>query len=198
MKRKVLASALLLSALAFTSVHAAESSSPYGIVNFSTCVSDSKMGKQEQDAFEALKQQLSMQIEGTEKQLNDIAAKFNDPDYLDGLSPEAEEDLKNKFRMLNEEMNRYQNQYYQTMNQANMRIVQNLSTAIGAASAKVAKEKKLSLVLNKDACFYYADSLDITKTVIAEMDKSFTPDVKKAPTPAPESKAPPAKPEQKK
>ena len=118
-------------------------------------------------------------LEDTEKQLGDLTAKFNDPEYLDGLSPEAEEELKNKFRTLNEELGRYQNQYYQVMNQANMRIVQTISTGINSASEKVAKDKKLNMVVNKDACFFYAPTLDVTNLIIAEMDKNFATDSKK-------------------
>lgn len=164
-----------------TSAFSADAAPSCGIVNFGTCASDSKLGKQEQASFDSLKKQMSSILEDTEKQLNDIAAKFNDPEYLDGLSPEAEEELKNKFRTLNEELNRYQNQYYQVMNQANMRIMQTISNSIGAASEKVAKEKKLNMVVNKDACFFYIPGLDVTSLVIAEMDKSFTADAKETP-----------------
>jgi Skp family chaperone for outer membrane proteins len=66
-----------------------------------------------------------------------------------------------------------------------MRIIQTLSTAINAASAKVAKDKKLSMILNKDACFYYADALDMTKPVIVEMDKGYSAEQKPAAAPAP-------------
>lgn len=181
MKRRfipVLITAMGLSSFAFS----ADAAPNFGIVNFGTCVSDSKLGKQEQASFENLKKQMSTLLEDTEKQLNELAAKFNDPEYLDGLSPEAEEELKVKFRTLNEELSRYQNQYYQVMNQANMRIIQTLSTSINSASEKVAKDKKLNMVVNKDACFYYVPALDVTSSVIAEMDKNFAQDSKKQPS----------------
>lgn len=60
-----------------------------------------------------------------------------------------------------------------------MRIIQSLSTSISTASEKVAKDKKLAAVLNKDASFYYSPSLDVTKSVIAEMDKTFEQEEKK-------------------
>ena len=179
MKRHLIPS-FLLSLLLSSAAFSAEAQN-LGVVNFGTCVSDSKLGQQEQASFETLKKQMTMTMEETEKQLTDLTAKFNDPDYLDGLSPEAEEDLKTKFRTLNEDLNRYQNQYYQVMNQANMRIVQTLSTSINNASEKVAKEKKFNMVLNKDACFYYVPSLDVTTQVIAQMDKDFKPEGKKTP-----------------
>ena len=177
MKQRLIST--FLASLLCTTAFAAEPAQPFGVVNFNTCISDSKLGIQEQASFESLKKQMSNLLEDTEKQLNDLTAKFNDPDYLDGLSPEAEEELKNKFRSLNEELNRYQNQYYQVMNQANMRIIQTLSNSINTASEKVAKDKKLNLILNKEACFYYTPALDITTLVIAEMDKTFVPDTKK-------------------
>ncbi|MCI0381620.1 MAG: OmpH family outer membrane protein [Chlamydiae bacterium] len=144
-----------------------------GIANFATCMSESKYGKQEQASFESLKKQLSSLLEDTEKQLNEIAAKFNDSDYMDGLSPESEDELKNKFRTLNEELNRYQNQYYQVLNQANMKILQSINAKIQTAADKVAKDKKLTTVINKDACFFYAPNLDVTSSIVTEMDKNF-------------------------
>lgn len=171
-------SLFILAASLTTSAFAAEAPS-IGVVNFSNCVTDSKLGKQEQASFEALKNQMSGLLEDTEKQLNEISAKFNDPEYLDGLSPDAEEELKNKFRTLSEEMNRYQNQYYQVLNQANMKIIQTISTGINAASENVATKNKLKAVLNKDACFYFAPTLDVTNQVVSEMDKNYDQENKK-------------------
>jgi outer membrane protein len=169
----------LLIAVGLTSTALSADALNFGIVNFGTCVTESKLGKQEQASFESLKKQMTALLEDTEKQLNDLAAKFNNPEYLDGLSPEAEEDLKNKFRTLNEDLGRYQNQYYQVMNQANMKILQTLSTSINAASEKVAKDRKLNMVVNKEACFYFTPGLDVTNLIIAEMDKNFAQDSKK-------------------
>jgi outer membrane protein len=178
MKRRFVPTLLIAMALT-TAAFSAETVPSFGIVNFGTCVSDSKLGKQEQASFESLKKQMANLLEETEKQLNEMAAKFNDPEYLDGLSPEAEEELKNKFRTLNEELSRYQNQYYQVMNQANMRVMQTLAVSINTASEKVAKDKKLSMVVNKDACFYFTPALDVTQFVVTEMDKNFAQESKK-------------------
>lgn len=153
-------------------------SATVGIVNFSTCITDSKIGKQEQTSFESLKKQMTSLLEDTEKQLNEISGKFNDSEYMDGLSPEAEEELKNKFRTLSEEMNRYQNQYYQVLQQANMRVFQVVGNSVTNASEKVAQSKKLNLIANKEAFFYYSPDLDVTTLVVAEMDKKFDEDAK--------------------
>lgn len=145
----------------------------FGVVNFNQCVSDSKIGKHEQANFESIKKQMTVLIEETEKEINEINLKFNDPEYMDGLSPEAEDQLKTKFRLLNEEMSRHQNDYYQKLNQANMRILQSLGIIIQQAAERVAAEKHLTGVINKDAFFFYMPTLDVTNLVIVEMDKTF-------------------------
>ena len=151
-----------------------------GVVNFATCVSDSKIGQEEQANFENIKKQLGAHLEQTEKELTTLAGKLNDPEYMDGLSPEAETALKEKIQGLNEELSRYQNQYYQVLNQANMKVVQLLSSKVNAASEVVAKEKKLELVVHKDVCFFYSAGLDITPAVVATMDKIYEKEKKDA------------------
>ncbi len=161
----------------FTTGFAATDTKPQvGIVNFATCMSDSKYGKQEQGSFDSLKKQMASLLEDTEKQLNELAAKFNDAEFMDGLSPEAEMEMKTKFQTLNEEMNRYQSQYYQVMNQANLKIYQNMMGKIQTAAEKVSKDKKLNMVMNKEACFFFMPTLDVTNSVIAEMDKLYDQD----------------------
>jgi outer membrane protein len=171
----------LLTAIGCTaSAFSAEHSLPFGIFNFGACANDSKLGKQEQASLESLKKQMSSLLEETEKQLNELATKFNDPEYLDGLSPEAEEELNQKFRSLNEELNRYQNQYYQVMNQAQMRVMHTLTTSINNASKKVAEDQKLIMIVNKDACSYGSSEYDMSHLIVAEMDKNFAQEAKKS------------------
>jgi outer membrane protein len=164
-------------ACSITSVSAAEASSV--VVNFSTCITDSKYGKKEQENFENLRKQLSGLIEDTEKEIKDLSAKFEDTEYLDSLSPKAEEEMKTRLQTLNEDMSRYQGQFYQVMQQANMQLIHKMSTQIARASEKVAKDKKIDYVINKEACFYFKPELDLTSQVISEMDKNFEVDAKK-------------------
>ena len=149
-----------------------------GVVNFSSCITDSKYGKKEQENLENLRKQMASLIENTEKELKEIATKFEDTEYLDSLSPKAEEELKVKFQTLQEDLGRYQNQFYQVLNHANYQMVQKLSASISSAAEKVAKSKKLDYVINKEACFYIRPDLDVTPFVINEMDKTFELDTK--------------------
>lgn len=144
-----------------------------GVVSFADCIARSKVGQAEQTKFETLKKQLGSYLETTEKELKDIASKLNDREYLDGLSPEAEAELKAKAQSLNEEMMRYQGQYYQTLNQTNSQIVQQLGAQVASASELVAKEQKLSIILNQEACFYRDDAVNVTDQVIHVLDELF-------------------------
>jgi outer membrane protein len=148
------------------------------VVNFSTCITNSKYGKKEQENFENLRKQLATMVDDTEKELKEISTKLEDSEYLDSLSPKAEEELKARFQTLNDDLSRYQGQFYQVMQQANMQLVHKMSTQITRASEKVAKDKKLDYVINKEACFYYRPDLDLTQLVINEMDKNFDIDAK--------------------
>jgi outer membrane protein len=144
-----------------------------GVVNAKVCIEKSKKGQQEKNSFEALKKQMSDSLEKSDKELADLAKKLEDKDYLDSLSPAAEEEMKGRFESLSQEFVRYQNQYYQLLNQANYRMLQNLHDAISSASESVRSAKNLSLVTNKDSIFASAPTLDVTTEVIAEMDKRF-------------------------
>lgn len=173
MFRKTIFTILAMTGLCASGFAASEPKSSVGVVNFASCASDSKLGKQEQASLESLKGQMTSLLEDTEKQLTELSGKFNDSEYMDGLSPEAEEEMKNKYRMLSEEMNRYQNQYYQVLQQANMRMMQTVGASIQDASEKVAKDKKLNMIMTKEACFFTAPTLDVTNHIIAEMDRVF-------------------------
>jgi outer membrane protein len=182
---------LLCSAAEPTKAPAANSSQAglkVGIVSFKTCVEQSKLGKQEQANFEALKKQMESVLAEKEKTMNEMASKFNDADYLDSLSPEAETELKRKFRALNQEISQQQNQYMQTLQQTNFKVVQKMQEQVTKAAEIVAKNEKLDLVLNDEGSFYNSPTLNISSKVIVLMDKEFDknpPEANKNSTPAP-------------
>jgi len=149
-----------------------------GVVNFKQCVENSKLGKQEQGNFESLKKQMETVLADKEKTLNDMAEKFNDSDYLDSLSPEAETELKRKFRGLNQEISQQQQQYMQTLQQTNFKVIQKLNEQVTKAASAVAKQENLELVLNEEASFFYGPTLDISSKIIALLDSEFEKDLK--------------------
>lgn len=154
-----------------------------GIVNAKVCIEKSKKGQQEKNSFEALKKQMSDALEKSDKELSDLAKKLEDKDYLDSLSPAAEEEMKGRFETLSQEFVRYQNQYYQLLNQANYRMLHNLQDAISNASESVRTAKNLLIILNRESAFAAAPSLDVTPDVVVEMDKRFEIENANAPTP---------------
>lgn len=168
-------------AMAFSLIAATASAADgpvIGVVNFTSCITDSKVGKKEQENMESIRKQLASLIEDTEKELKELAGKFDDTEYLDSLSPKAEEELKVKFQTLQEDHGRYQNQFYQVLQHANYQMIQKMSSSIAKASEKIAKSKKLDYVMNKEACFYIRPDLDVTNLVISEMDSNYELDAK--------------------
>jgi outer membrane protein len=159
-----------------SAVFAAE---PFTIVNFTTCVLESKYGKYEQEQLETKRKQYSTTLEETDKKLKETTSKLEDQEYMDNLSPEAEESLKLEHKTYSEDMNRLQSQFYQDMQQSQYILMQKIAAIINKASEKIAKEKQFGMIINKDACFYYKPDLDITSSVIVEMDKIFDDDMKK-------------------
>ncbi|OGN62159.1 MAG: hypothetical protein A3F09_03020 [Chlamydiae bacterium RIFCSPHIGHO2_12_FULL_49_11] len=144
-----------------------------GIVNFTKCITDSTYGKQEQTNFENVRTQLNKTLEDLEKQLGETQNKLSNQEILDSLSPEAEKELHAKLKSLNDEMGRYQAQYSQILQQANMQIVQKIMSQIQKASDQVAKKHSLEVVLNKDVAFFFAPSLDVTDEVIVQMNQNY-------------------------
>lgn len=150
------------------------------LVNFKTCVEKSKLGQKEQAAFEGMKKQMETILVEKEKAVAEVATKFNDMDYLDSLSPDAEAELKRQYRTLNQEFSQQQNQFYQTLQQANVMIVQKLTEQVTKATQEVAKNNKIDLVLTDESAFYYAPAIDISPMVIVLMDESFVKENKDA------------------
>lgn len=153
-------------------VHAA-GNTQIGVVQFKECFESSKFGKQEQASFEALKKQAEQILQEKEQTLREIDSKLRDVNYLDSLSPEAEAELKHKFRMLGQELQQQQQHLYQTLNQANFKIVQKVTEEVNKCAKEVAKDMGLDCIVNGEGCFFFSNSLDVTSKVIAKLDKMF-------------------------
>lgn len=149
-----------------------------GVVDFKEAVEKSQKGEQERSSFEGLKEQMMKALEESDKELNAMAKKLEDEDYMESLSATTQKELQEKFQMKSQEMARFQNQYYQMLQQANYRMLQNLHTAVAEASDKVREEHDLELILNLDAVFSYDASLDLTDEVIKVMDAGVDTDAK--------------------
>lgn len=178
---RILLASLVLALPLCTSLNAADAPAPkIGVVNFKSCVEKSKLGKREQGNFENLKKQMDVVLEKKEKEINEIATKFNDPDYIDSLSHEAEAELKHKFRAASQELQVQQQQYYQALSQANTKIIQMITEVVAKAADQVAKKQNLTFILNEEAVYFYAPSTDVTNLVVAELDRLFEEQLNKA------------------
>jgi outer membrane protein len=156
-----------------------------GIVNTKRCLEESKFGKQEQANFEKMKNQMESVLHDKEATLEDIETKLNDDDYMDSISEEAANELRRKKRNIRNEGMQLQNQYLQTLQQTNLKIVQKLTEAIGKASAQIAQDtssgQPLDAIFTDEACTFYAPHLDVTDRIIAKMNAIFDSEQKETP-----------------
>ena len=141
-----------------------------GVVSFKTVLEKSKTGVQEQARFDATRKQMEQVLEQKEKELNELAPKFSD-EYLDSLTPEAEAELKEKFKNLSQDLTQKQNESYQTLHQLQMKVMQRLFEMVSEASKALAKERGLDLIINDESCFYRADALDLSADIIKKLDE---------------------------
>ncbi len=174
----LIAAALLCAAIP-NDLSAADKVIKVGVVDFKACVEKSKFGKKEQANFDALKKQMEGVLEEKEKALTEVSKKMNDPDYLDSLSPEAEAELKHKYRSLTQELAQHQQQFYQMLNQANFKIIQKITEEIGKASKSIAQAKGLDLIVHEESTFYFDKALDISNDIIKVLDTALLDDEKK-------------------
>ena len=174
----------LCSTLAAAETGAKDASLKIRVINFKTCIEGSKLGKQEQTSFEALKKQMEGVLTEKEKTLNEMAEKFEDPDYLDSLSAEAETELKRKFRTLSQELTQVQGQYYEALKQTNFKVVQQLNEMVTKAAGAIAKTDNVDIILNEEGAFYVNPALDISGKVITVMDDMYEKEgaTRKSPT----------------
>ena len=173
MKSKQLPFILFMACAMLTFSVASAKELKIGVVDFKKCVENSRQGKDELENFETMKKQMEEVLSAKEKELKEIAAKLGDPDYLDSLSQTAEAELKHKGRALSQEMSRAQNEYYQMMQQANMKVMQMIQEHVAKASEKVAETKNYDFILRDAAIFYANQAHDVTNAVVEQMDKDY-------------------------
>lgn len=156
-----------------------------GVISFANCIQESKYGKQEQSNIKAMESQIISLIEDTEKQLQEIANKLNDAEYIDALSPEGEQELKVKFQSLQEDLQRYRQQYYEFIKQANYKIMQTMTFHIKNAANIVSAKLKLDYILDDNSVICNNAGVEVTEQIIQELDMLFEKEEKSKSDPIP-------------
>ncbi|MEB2689790.1 OmpH/Skp family outer membrane protein [Chlamydia suis] len=152
---------------------AASSTSTIGIVNLRRCLEESALGKKEAAEFEKMKKQFSNNMGKMEEELSSIYSKLQDDDYMEGLSESAATELRKKFEELSAEYNTAQGQYYQILNQSNLKRMQKIMDEVKKASEIVRVQEGLSVLLNEDVVLAIDASADKTDDIIKILDDSF-------------------------
>lgn len=149
-----------------------ESDAGLRVVNTRDCFINSELGKQEQQAFEALKNQKTALIDEISKKIHEITDKLSDSELMDSMSPTALQELKDSYERLNLELNQLHNESYQILYQKDMQMNQTLQGNISGVLKEMEKENKY-IILKSDACHYYPPVLDVTDEVIKKLDEKF-------------------------
>ena len=152
---------------------AASSTSTIGIVNLRRCLEESALGKKEAAEFEKMKKQFSNSMGKMEEELSSIYSKLQDDDYMEGSSESAATELRKKFEELSAEYNTAQGQYYQILNQSNLKRMQKIMDEVKKASEIVRVQEGLSVLLNEDVVLAIDASADKTDDIIKILDDSF-------------------------
>lgn len=180
LNKKNLIIAFSVLSIAALPLSAKSSSNSAKIVDFGRCYMESEFGKREQDNFNQMKDQMENSIKDLSDQLTEVQTKLDDEFIVDSLSPEAEKELNDKKNTLIGELQRYQMQYPQIMQNAQQQSVYAFAERVKAASKDLAKEKSYSLIMNKDQVFHYTEELDVTSDVIVRLDSMYKTENAKA------------------
>ncbi len=167
---------LLLAATSLISTKAAlgaTSAGAPGVVNFQTCMEKAKIAQDKRRELENFDKQFRVRIDEIQKHCKEIDEKLNNVEYVDSITAEAEENLKKERQAEMQKLMGTQNEFQQIMQQQQMAFSQSFMISLGDAAQKVAKEKKLSHVIAKEACLYYDDNLDLTEDVITKINALY-------------------------
>ncbi|SYX08964.1 Outer membrane protein,Outer membrane protein (OmpH-like) [Chlamydia poikilotherma] len=144
-----------------------------GVVSLKRCLEESAFGKKETEELENMKEQFSKNSEKMEEELTALYNKLQDEDYIESLSSSAADELRKKFENLSAEYNALQSQYYQMLNQSNMKRVQKLIQEVKKASEVVRVKEGLLAIFNDEVVLSIASSADKTNEIIKILDESF-------------------------
>ena len=176
--KKIMKVGLMLALFSVTALSYADAEEMrIGVVDFRTCLEKSYIGQAEQQKLEAMRNEMVNSLEGKEKLLTEVMDKLKKPEYLDTLSPQAEEELQKQYASLSEEIQMYQNQAYQALNQAQMKMFQSVSEQVAKSAEYLARENNLDIVLNQESCFYFKRPLEMTQIVVQELNRHFQPEL---------------------
>ncbi len=163
----------------YQQVKSSVSASPtIGVIDTRKCLEESKLSKHERVALEKMKAKMESVLKEKQKAVAEIENKLRDEDYMDSVSDDLERELKHKRRVLTEEGMELSRQFTENLEAANMKLIQTVIEAIGAASKEVATEmgqqnKSLDIILSNEACTYFSPHLDVTSQILAKMDHQF-------------------------
>lgn len=160
-----------------------------GIVNAQPCFTESKPALKTQQLIDSLVEKTNEAIKEFDQKVTDLDIKLNDQHLRDGMTPEAQEQLKRDYEKALQDRDAARQQLQQQHSQTHVSLVQDLIAQVNIASEKVAKAKNLTVILSSDAIHYFNPSIDQTEDIMKELNAAAdqlsmaSKDVLSVPTP---------------
>ena len=132
---------------------------------------ESEFGKGEQENFKTMQSQMEKSIGEISEQLKKEQDELSNPDITDALTVEALDEKKAKVQTRAGELQRYQMQFPQILQQAQNQSFYTFREKVKEAASELANEKKYGCILNEEQAFFYKKELDVTDAVIVKLNK---------------------------
>lgn len=164
---------LILMLLASASISASEKQEKFRFIDFQECFQKSTYGEDARKHLEGAVQKLQEVVDDTKSQLEAVSKKLEDQDYVDGLSPDAEQALVGERQQLSERLNMISAQGNQALQYEQQAIQASLEKHLSEIAAIYGPENKLNAILPKQIGIYWNKALDITDIFIELLNKKI-------------------------
>lgn len=168
-----------LFAVSLVKPHSLEATPAIASIDMRRCFEQSKEGMKAKEMLESLNTQMQEKLSEIEDKMKDLSTQLSNEEYRQSLSKEALDEMEKKFETLLQEREAKHGEFSQELNQTQMFLTESLIQNISKAAEMVAKEKSVSMILQKDAVVYSDDKTDLTDLVLSHVDKQFDKSEKK-------------------
>gem|GEM_PF-4221427 len=143
----------------------------FGYVSMMFCCTHSQYGKKEMDRLNHESAKIRHYISEVHQQIQELEEKLQDPDYLDCVTPDAEEEIRVRLISLQKEEKRRRRVAEGQLRQMEFQFVQDVSRLAVEAAKHVAEDQKLSFIVKDEQFLYCQNGHDCTNAVVGEMDR---------------------------
>lgn len=144
----------------------------FAFIDFGKLMQTSKLAQREQQSLAILAKELEGRVNALDSEIQKAVDQLKDPDYIDSLSQEAENEQRQRLQMLGEERMRTAQQVQAQFQQTQQRTVQSLQGLVAAAASQLASQKHYKAIFSKEVAFFVDADLDCTAEIVEMVDST--------------------------